>query len=223
MSEPSAPRPQRLSLRFLRALANVSFAKQLAMLTLDGYLAETGWTRSVRERRVVDAKGEPLPWVTYPFIDFLVPRLRREWRVFEYGAGSSTLFYAHRVASVTTVEHDEAFASDLQPRLPPNVRLWLRPLGSPGYIDAVAGLGFAPEMVIVDGRNRVRCANAAVRWLAPGGVLVFDDMERPQYAPADALLRKAGFRRLDFWGISPGYLARRCTSLFYRPDNVLGL
>ncbi|MBL0257980.1 MAG: hypothetical protein IPQ03_10865 [Bacteroidetes bacterium] len=46
-------------------------------------------------------------WLTYPVIDFLKNYLRKDMRVFEYGGGGSTLFFAKRVAELVTVEHDK--------------------------------------------------------------------------------------------------------------------
>lgn len=222
-SEPNPPRRAPLWWRFGRALASPAFARQLARLTLDGHLTESGWVRSVREGRVVAADGSPLPWTTYPFIEFIGPRLRPEWHVFEYGAGASTLFYARRVATVTAVEHDAAFAAGLRPQLPGNATLLERARGTPEYIEAVAELATPPEIVSVDGRDRVRCVAAAYTRLARGGVLVLDDTDRAKYAPAGQQLAAAGFRRLDFWGFAPGLAERRCTTVFYRPENVLGI
>ena len=220
---PSTHSPARKAWRFLRLLARPAFARKLGTLATEGYLAETGWVRSVGTGAVVDAQGAPLPWAALPFTDFIAARLRPEWNVFEYGAGASTLFYASRVRMVTAVEHDEAFAAHLRPRLPANARLLVHALGTEGYAQAVRECVSAPELVSVDGRDRVRCVEAARSRLAPGGVIVLDDAERAEYAPALAGLVAAGFRPVEFWGLAPGGVERKCTSVFYRSDNVLGL
>jgi len=53
---------------------------------------------------------EPLsvarPWITFPAARFLDSLLSPASRIFEYGAGGSTLFFASRVAELVTVEHD---------------------------------------------------------------------------------------------------------------------
>jgi len=53
---------------------------------------------------------EPLsvarPWITFPAARFLESLLLADSRVFEYGAGGSTLFFGSRVAQLVTVEHD---------------------------------------------------------------------------------------------------------------------
>lgn len=209
--------------RFALLLLRPRLAKQLARLTLDGYLNETGWLRSASTRSVVDAHGQPIPWATLPFVDFVAPRLQRTWRVFEYGAGASTHFYAVRVAQVYSAEHDVEFARRLAPHLPANVRVEVHPRGSESYFAAIASLPAPPELVSIDGRDRNRCAEFALRHVAGTGVIVFDDTERAEYATALGQFGIRGFRRLDFWGVSAGSELYRCTSVFYRPDNVLGL
>jgi hypothetical protein len=45
-------------------------------------------------------------WITFPAARFLESLVSRESRVFEYGAGGSTRFFAGRVGELVTVEHD---------------------------------------------------------------------------------------------------------------------
>ncbi|MBL0064306.1 MAG: hypothetical protein IPP38_04630 [Bacteroidetes bacterium] len=51
--------------------------------------------------------SEEMVWLTYPVIDFLKKNLKKDMKVFEYGGGGSTLFFAKRVGELITVEHDE--------------------------------------------------------------------------------------------------------------------
>jgi hypothetical protein len=226
MSARMSERPVRrapLWWRFAGVLARPRLAKALARIALDGYLAETGWWRSACEKNVVNARGEPVPWATLPFIAFVEPRLQRSWRVFEYGAGASTQFYAARVAEVHAVEHDADFARRLAPLLPANAQIKVCAQGTTEYLAAIAAMPVPPDLVSIDGRDRERCCEFALRHVASEGVIVFDDTERASYADALACLSAAGFRRLDFWGASPGSELHRCTSVFYRAANVLGL
>jgi hypothetical protein len=60
------------------------------------------------------------PWYTYPAIAFLKDILNNEFRVFEYGAGYSTLYFHDKVTQLVTVEHDEDWKNKLieqNPRL----------------------------------------------------------------------------------------------------------
>jgi hypothetical protein len=46
------------------------------------------------------------PWINLPAIKILKNILRPDARVFEYGSGGSTVFFAKRVMNVISVEHD---------------------------------------------------------------------------------------------------------------------
>lgn len=68
--------------------------------------------RSLREG--CSSVSERLPWISFPAIDRLKRDVKPTDRVFEYGGGGSTLFWADRVAEVVTVEHDAAWFDRLQ-------------------------------------------------------------------------------------------------------------
>ncbi len=99
----------------------------------------------------------------------------------------------------------------------------VHPEDSEAYAAAVNEMPGEIDLVSIDGRDRVRSVLRAIERLSPRGVLVLDDAERPQYAPALAALAAAGFRAIEFWGISAGYASNKCTTVFYRPGNILGL
>src|SRR4028119_1862293 len=58
-----------------------------------------------------------LPWISYAAIDFLDGYLKPDMTVYEYGSGGSTLFFASRVARVTSTEHDPLWYSLVQTKL----------------------------------------------------------------------------------------------------------
>jgi hypothetical protein len=57
------------------------------------------------------------------------------FRVFEYGAGNSSLWWASRVAEVVSVEHDAAWAELVQSRAPANLTVVSKPFGAPADAD----------------------------------------------------------------------------------------
>ncbi|MCF2488240.1 FkbM family methyltransferase [Dyadobacter sp. CY347] len=191
-------------------------------LFLDGALKQYGWFRSFHTKQSVDANGDPLPWYTYPFILFLRPRLKPEFVVFEYGSGNSTRWYGTRVKQITAVEHDAEWIKLIRPKLPSNAKVIEKPLGD-AYIQAVKDAGERYNIIIVDGRNRVKCANFAVDYLTNDGVLILDNSEREWYLKAKEYLKERGFRRLDFIGMAPIVGIETCTSVFYRDGNCLGI
>ncbi|WP_439555380.1 FkbM family methyltransferase [Dyadobacter sp.] len=194
----------------------------VVQLHLDGALKQYGWFKSFHSKQSVDANGKPLPWYTYPFILFLKPRLKPGFCVFEYGSGNSTIWYAGQVEYITAVEHENAWIRQIGPRLPVNTTLLERPLGD-SYIQAVQSTGELYHIIVVDGRNRVKCAIFASDFLTPDGVIIMDNSEREWYQRAKDHLAQKGFRRLDFIGMTPIVGIETCTSVFYRDGNCLGI
>lgn len=199
--------------------------REVYELKQSGYLLEHGWLRTFAEKRPVDRAGEPVPWMNYAMVDFLAERAGAAWRVFEYGAGASTAWWAKRAASVTACEHDEGWYRQLIDRFPANVKLLHVPLDVDGaYCRTILKEDGEFDVVVSDGRDRVRCALNALPKLSPGGVLILDDFEREKYAPAKTELAKHGFRCLAIGGMKPRSYDESRTAVFYRPgENVLGL
>lgn len=189
------------------------------------YLERSGWTRSRELRRPVDVDGAPLPWYTYPAISFLQGRLTADMAVFEFGCGNSTLWWGARVANVTSVEHNQGWTEAIAQQLPPNCELLHRELETDGeYARSVTDVRQAPfAIVVIDGRDRVNSARHSLAALRDDGVVVWDNSERARYRPGFDLLGAAGFRRLDFHGHGPINAREWTTTVFYRPDNCLGI
>lgn len=57
------------------------------------------------------------PWMTFSAIDFLDGVLNKNMRVFEYGSGGSTIFFARRCGEVHSVEHDRDWFNSVQAEL----------------------------------------------------------------------------------------------------------
>lgn len=188
-----------------------------------GYLADTGWVRSRIEHMSVDQHGDPLPWITYPAMQFLSDRVGNDAQVFEYGSGNSTLWWAKRVARVTAVEHDESWYRKIKAQLPANARILWRAVDEDDYVAACSEPAAKPTIVVIDGRRRVACAQATVAALASNGVIVWDNSDRERYREGYDYLSDAGFRSVDFWGLLPINFEMSCTTIFYRDANCLAL
>lgn len=87
------------------------------------FLRPSGWQRSLEEGRPVRANGTPVPWFTFGAVEFLHRIVRPSDRVFEYGAGYSTLWFQRMVQKVESVDHDQQWCKILRPQLDNNVTL----------------------------------------------------------------------------------------------------
>lgn len=61
-----------------RSLLNSKLIKGLLSLAFKGYFVETGWTNSYLKKESLDPNGNPIPWLTYSFLDFIDGRLNKE-------------------------------------------------------------------------------------------------------------------------------------------------
>lgn len=196
----------------------------LALWQLRHHLKEIGWLRSAGTRESRDATGHPVPWYTYPAIGFLTPRVRRDFAVFEYGSGNSTLWWAARAGSVAAVEHDRKWYEAMREKLPANVEYrHCEVVDGGSYCRAVLDAGRRFDIIVIDGRDRVNCARHAPAALSERGLIIWDNSEREAYATGIASLRAAGFTEVEFNGLGPINPGPWRTSIFYRPGNCLGL
>ena len=189
-----------------------------------GYLKDIGWFSAFEKKSPVDGHDKPIPWVTYSFIDFIKERLNQQHKVFEFGSGNSTYFYAKYAGEVVSVEHDKAWYDKIVSTKPANAEMIFSELKTDGnYCRMPLSLNKLFDIIIVDGRDRVNCCKQAVNALSNGGVVVLDDSERDFYSDAVAFLKQQGFKQLAFTGISPGLFYNKATSVFYKAENCLGI
>lgn len=193
-------------------------------LSYKGYFAGRGWFEAYEKKQSIGKNNEPLPWVTYSFIDFIQDRISDKHHIFEYGSGNSTLFYAERAATVISVEHDKGWFDSIRTTSPANAELLFCELDKDGeYARKAVALNKKFDLVIVDGRDRVNCCKYGMHALTENGVLILDDSDRKNYHPARVLLKENGFRELSFSGVAPGVSTEKTTSVFYKTDNCLGI
>ena len=189
---------------------------------LHGYLRETGWLESNEKGLPIDSEGSPLPWYTFSSIEFLKRRIKKDFRVFEYGSGNSTLWWAERSSFVVSCEHSDEWFNLFQDAVPDNVEYMHRAL-SGDYTSSVSSQQEAFDIIVIDGRERVECAKHAVNALTDRGLIVWDNSDREIYEEGFGFLRRQGFRRVDFWGLGPINGYSWCTSIFYKDGNCLGI
>jgi hypothetical protein len=153
-----------------------------------------------------------VPWWTFEAGDRVAERLRERpaTRVFEWGAGASTVWLGTRAASVHSVEHDTAWAEDLTGLLPSNATVVAVPpepatsattvrsakkgfegLDFGRYVEAINETTGEFDLIVVDGRAREACLFAALPRLAEDGLIVFDNVDRERYVEAIAELGPA--------------------------------
>lgn len=146
-------------------------------------------------------------------------------RILEFGSGNSTLWWLGRGNSVVSLETSPEWAERV-----------LESVGETSErLDLVVGeidnctsgpvndlIGLFDVVVIDHSGDRVSAVKSAVDRLSERGMLLLDNSDRPEYAPAMELLLGLGFRKLDFHGLGPINAYAWTTSVFFRGNVVIG-
>ena len=193
------------------------------MYSRRSFLRQAGYWESVRTKKPCRADGSPLPWMNYGVIAFLEDRLDRSMKLFEYGSGNSTLFFAEHVGRVVSVECDQGWHDYVKASLPDNVELLYSPKGGEEYVSIIEQRDEKYDVVVVDAEDRVACMLNAEKGLSDGGVILLDDSENREFDRGMDELVSRGFRRLDFEGLKAGSIRCVRTTVFYRPGNCFGI
>jgi hypothetical protein len=198
--------------KLAQSICQSGFIRALWVLN---YVEDTlGGREAYKCRLPVDRYKCPLPWYTYPAIEYLQQLDFSECDVFEFGSGNSSKFWSERAHTVTSVESDPYWYDAQTLELPSNLVLLFR-TDMEEYVNAIH---HQPDkfydVIIIDGRYRYNCAVEALKRLKNGGIIILDNSD---WFPNTAkLLRDNGFTQIDFIGIGPINSYAWCTSIFFK-------
>ena len=174
-----------------------------------------GHQKSVLLRKPVDASLCPVPWYTYPAIEYLRQFDFSNKNIFEYGCGNSSIFWANLAKSVTSVEIDPKWYENINNLKPNNLNIKLR-ISRDSYIGSIQESNILYDLVIVDGIHRYECARKSIQYLAKDGLLILDNSER--YPKLCEEIRKHDLLQVDFFGCGPINYYTWTTSIFFRRE-----
>ncbi|MCB0378617.1 MAG: class I SAM-dependent methyltransferase [Bdellovibrionales bacterium] len=136
------------------------------------------------------------PWLSQGSIAFLKEHLQADMKVFEWGSGRSTLWFAQRVGHVVSVEYSQEWAKIvgkmLEDKQVRKVDLFYIPLEHPKSAPTPRIYDPIPkyvakifdyekesfDLVVVDGHYRLTCVEQALDWIKPGGYMLIDNSNR---------------------------------------------
>jgi predicted O-methyltransferase YrrM len=169
------------------------------------------------------------PWLNAPSLRFLKRLVRPGWRVFEFGSGRSTTWYAKRVASVVALESARDWYQEVAAHLAPvdGARVELLPAREfPARLEKERDSFF--DLIVVDGPGvdehgselpselgRTGCVHASITKVRPGGVIMLDNSDLPRYRQVDSAL--TGWRKVRLSGFSTSPLTPTETTFYWRP------
>ena len=189
---------------------------------IDMWREEFAIERSIDEKICLDKDGNPIPWYTYPAIEYLSQFDYSDKQILEFGCGYSSLFWAKRAKKVTSIEDNLNWFDKWKKEFDePNLDIRWRDEGEI-YEQAAFEDDIKYDVIIVDGKRRFQCAEAAVKALNDGGMIILDDSDRintsQEYVKAVEILKNANLLQVDFYGFCPMNNYTKTTSVFYSRD-----
>ena len=174
-----------------------------------------GGINSFQQKKPLDSNNDPLPWYTYPAIEYLYQFDFSKCDVFEYGSGNSSLFWGKRAKTVTSVESDHEWFESVKNKISENQKIIFAP-DKLDYVNSIKTSNQVFDIVVVDGMWRGLCTVEAVKSMKPGGFIIFDNLD--WYPASSKFLRENGFLQIDFVGFGPVNTIAWCTSIFLKGD-----
>lgn len=182
--------------------------------------------KTLDDKACVDKQGNPIPWYTYPAIEYLSQFDFSDKNVFEFGCGNSSRFWARRTAKVISVEDNAEWLGKWQKEFTEqNIEIRYREEGE-GYYNAILeDKDELYDLIVIDGKKRAECAEVALQKLAKGGIVILDDSDRintsKEYVESVETLKKGNFIQVDFYGFCPMTTYPKTTTVFLSRDVQL--
>jgi predicted O-methyltransferase YrrM len=165
---------------------------------------------------------KPIPLITSEAKKWLDSNLEKDMRIFEWGSGGSTLYFAKKVKQVVSVEHDKEWYEKIRNIIKEdkfkNIDYYFKEPVKPFInffnkykcvtFEKYKGLIFKRyvniiskfpnhffDLIFIDGRARNDCIKKCLKKLKKDGFIILDDSERKYYDKN--ILNK--LRRIDFY------------------------
>jgi hypothetical protein len=193
------------------------------------------WSLSSKLGMAVDVEGNNIPWFSYSAIDFLQKycQQRQNLVVFEFGSGSSTLFFQRQKYHTFSLETSKIWFNIITQKL----ALICCGVWQENYFTNQQATVFLLEnayqnakyyqflpqnfswqqqfdIILVDSLHRLQCVLHSINFLKPDGLLIVDDFERKNYHKISQHLLNNNFYQHNFIDLAVGQLKIKNTALF---------
>jgi precorrin-6B methylase 2 len=228
-------------------LCNISWIKSLFKYRRLSIIRDTiiyfpKYYKSIKRHN--DPLNHDQPWIVFKAKDFLDKILKNDMVVWEYGSGSSTLYFARRVKQVYSVENDKKWFDHLTARITveyiKNIHYMLieaekinsETLNSiyisksvtterRNFMNYASSIDVIPDnsldIILIDGRARKACIAHAIPKIKQGGYLIIDNSDRSYYFEQNEILfDKEKWESIHFVGPVPYTFDFSKTSFFRR-------
>lgn len=187
----------------------------------DGFAIAGGWIEGLASQLPI-YDSELVPSLNYALLHLLKERIKPEWRVLEFGAGYSTVWWSRHVAMVHAMEEDAGWAETVRRLAEPGKHI-ITQAPAVDFPARTRELDGSFEIVVVDCSNAGACAVAALPRLRSTGAMIVNHSDRLEHAELIRAWKERGLRELRLTAPAPGSLRMEVASVLYLADNCLGL
>jgi len=172
-----------------------------------------GQYKSIKNSSSINGRGKPIPWYTYPAIEFLNQFDFSDKKVFEFGSGNSSFYWSDKCLSLISIEHDQNWFNKIKKNIRSNQRLFLRK-NKDEYGKSINSFKTKFDIIIIDGVFRQDCSMQVKKNLnLESGIVILDNSD--WYAETAKFLRDSlNMIQIDFHGFGPINSYTWTTSLF---------
>ena len=170
-----------------------------------------GQYETFKRKISTDRAGEPVPWFTYPAIEFLAQLDLGEKTVFEYGGGASTLYFSKRCRKLYSVDDDLAW-HEMAKKTSFGGGRCKYAADKQEYVSFIHEVDGSIDLIVIDGKYRYECAAEAVKKLAPDGMIILDNSD--WHEKTAKYLRNNDLIEIDMAGFGPVNAFAWTTSFF---------
>jgi len=163
-------------------------------------------------KKSVDVGLNPIPWFTYPAIEFLSQFNYSDLDVFEWGSGNSSFYFAKKCKSIISIEiNPEWYELNKEYKLKNQEFI----LSNQEQFDLeILNYNQLFDIIIIDSIKRNECTNQALLKLKENGLIILDNSDRhPEICEK---LRNNGFTEIDFHGFGPINSYTWTSSIFFK-------
>lgn len=204
---------KKLALRILKSLRPKSLMAELKNFKI--LAIDLGQWRSIIGEISVDKEGNPIPWYTYPAIEYLRRFNFSDKTIFEWGSGYSSLFWAKRAKEIVSIDDSQKWADIVFKNKLVNQKIILLE-EKKDYVESILDQNKKFDVIVIDGKYRYECAKLAINCLSKGGIIILDNSD--WFPKTVSMLRDHDLFQVDFSGFGPGNGYTWTTSLFFSLD-----
>jgi len=197
------------------------------------------WKNSFYQGLSTNEYQNYIPWYCYEAINFLEQKNLKDFLIFEFGCGASTLFYLRKGCKILCIETNKRwfeFIVDLIRKQQiksdflvidqknffknQNIEIHLMEDGltNEKYQNFCQNISqernILFDYIIVDSLKRYLCCKNSITALNKTGAIILDDSERKNYEKIFDFFAINNFENQDFFGIAPAQLRLKKTSFF---------